>query len=104
MGHFKRAGSPNHPLGRVRTRPGSNRYEIVGPSKGPGRKNKALAKDSSLPAINELLLVSRGDKGIFVFLAGGPEEVATTRHQFSGRGWIAHIGARDDGGVTIFES
>lgn len=47
LGQPKRTRSPNFCLGWARMRLGSNRLEHVRPSKGLGRKIKALEKESN---------------------------------------------------------
>lgn len=60
-------------------RPGSNRSKPVGPSKELGRKIKALGKESNPFATREMLLVGKGDHGVFIFSVGDPrKEVATS--------------------------
>lgn len=59
---------------------GSKIIEIVGPSKGPGRKNKVVAKYLSIPATKELSSAGLGDLPL---LRGGLEEVMTIPSQIA---------------------
>lgn len=77
MGQPKHARSPNPACGYARIWLGSSNSKMVGPSKRPGRKHRALAKELWPLVIKDLTLIGSGYQGTFIFTVGGLGEVVT---------------------------
>lgn len=70
-----------YPSDRAGLKQGSKVSKAARPSKGSGRKDKAVVKKSSITIVKEFLSIGKDDKGTFIFIASGPGEVVSSPTQ-----------------------